>query len=157
MLCGCGRGKLDVRIIKLFFPLPEAKKTICESLFACLFSTIKCKILLPVSGLYHMSPLVTKSACLLMSPIRGKDLEGLRELDSSIQYFCRGNFWLKCRCCAWKIGSLFVLRNQSAWQKTEREEEACESFCTNSKSTFEHGPSCLLTPPTDLVPQFICD
>lgn len=83
----------NLRIIKLF-PLPEAKKTICDCLFACLFSTIKCKILLPVSGLYHMSPLVTKSACLLMSPIRGKDLEGLRELDSPIQYFCKGNFWL---------------------------------------------------------------
>lgn len=73
--------KLVSSIIKLFFSLPEAKKTICENLFACLFSTIKCKRRLPVSGLYHMPLPVTKSACLLMSPIRGKDLERFKELN----------------------------------------------------------------------------
>lgn len=40
-----------------------------------------------------MSLPVTKSACLLMNPIRGKDLERFKELEFSIQYFSK-NFWL---------------------------------------------------------------
>lgn len=105
-----------------------------------------------------MSPLVTKSACLLMSPIRGKDLEGLRELDSPIQYFCKGNFWLSVVVVLGKWAACFCSEiNLLGRGQREQEEEACESFRTNSKSTFEHGPSCLMTPPTDVAPQFICD
>lgn len=82
-----------------FFPLPEAKKTICENLFACLFSTIKCKILLPVSGLCHMSLPITKSACLLMNPIRGKDLERFKDLNFLFNISAKetsGQIWLLC-------------------------------------------------------------
>lgn len=34
--------------------------------------------------------------------------------------FLQRKLLVKCRCCAWKIGGLFLLWNQFPWQKTER-------------------------------------
>lgn len=96
-------------LLSFFFFLPEAKKAICENLFACLFSTIKCKILLPVSGLCHMSLPVTKPACLLMNPIRGKDLERFKGTEFLVQYFSVEKLLVCCSCCTWKTQALFLI------------------------------------------------
>lgn len=117
-----GGEELFSSIIKLFFFLPEAKKAICENLFACLFSTIKCKILLPVSGLCHMSLPVTKPACLLMNPIRGKDLERFKGTEFLVQYFSVEKLLVCCSCCTWKLRLCFLYEFAKFAMEREQEE-----------------------------------
>lgn len=152
------KEKNQFQALLSFFPLPEAKKTICENLFACLFSTIKCKILLPVSGLYHMSRPVTKSACLLMNPIRGKDLERFKELDFPFNISAKETSGQTSLLCLENRSFVFALKSTYLAGDGEQEEREPfeKSLVKKKKSAFKNGPFCLMIPLL-IYPQFICD
>lgn len=73
-----------------------------------------------------MSLPVTKPACLLMNPIRGKDLERFKGTEFLVQYFSVENFWSVVHVVLGKLRLCFLYEFAKLAMEREQEETLWE-------------------------------